>query len=92
MKTSVRIALIALSVLMLASCKGKKQPAETAAPSISVATPEVKDITLTKDVSSNWAFARRVACASLPPWKKFQEMAGAISYVRLLWLAILSMS
>ena len=49
MKTSVRIALIALSVLMLASCKGKKQPAETAAPSISVATPEVKDITLTKD-------------------------------------------
>ena len=48
MKTSVRIALIALSVLMLASCKGKKQPAETAAPSISVATPEVKDIT-TKD-------------------------------------------
>ena len=49
MKTSVRIALIALSVLTLASCKGKKQPAETAAPSISVATPEVKDITLTKD-------------------------------------------
>lgn len=49
MKTSVRIALIALSVLMLASCKGKKQPAEAPAPSISVATPEVKDITLTKD-------------------------------------------
>ena len=45
MKTSVRIALIALSVLMLASCKGKKQPAEAPAPSISVATPEVKDIT-----------------------------------------------
>ena len=40
---------VILSVLMLASCKGKKQPAEAPAPSISVATPEVKDITLTKD-------------------------------------------
>lgn len=52
MNTTIKfalIALIALASLLLASCKGKKQPAETPAPSISVATPEVKDITLTKD-------------------------------------------
>lgn len=49
MNTTIKFALIALATLLLASCKGKKQPAETPAPSISVATPEVKDITLTKD-------------------------------------------
>ncbi|WP_278625652.1 efflux RND transporter periplasmic adaptor subunit [Parabacteroides gordonii] len=49
MNTTIKFALIALATLLLASCKGKKQPTETPAPSISVATPEVKDITLTKD-------------------------------------------
>lgn len=49
MNTTIKFALIALASLLLASCKGKKQPAETPVPSISVATPEVKDITLTKD-------------------------------------------
>lgn len=49
MNASTKIALIALSVFLLASCKGKKTTAETPAPEISVATPEVKDITLTKD-------------------------------------------
>lgn len=41
--------MIALSALTLASYKGKKGTAETPVPSISVALPEVKDITLTKD-------------------------------------------
>lgn len=49
MNTTIKFTLIALASLLLASCKGKKQPAETPAPSISVATPEVKNITLTKD-------------------------------------------
>lgn len=49
MNTTTRIALIALASLLLVACKGKKRPAEMPAPSISVATPEVKDITLTKD-------------------------------------------
>lgn len=49
MNTSTKITLIALSIIVLASCKGKKQPVEAPAPSISVALPEVKDITLTKD-------------------------------------------
>lgn len=48
-KTFAKYSLITLSVFVLASCKGKKQPTETQAPSISVTTPEVKDITLTKD-------------------------------------------
>ena len=82
MKTSVRIALIALSVLMLASCKGKKQPAETAAPSISVATPEVKDITLTKDypgyLSSELTvnLVARVNGYLLPPGGRQQSEEG----------------
>ena len=49
MNTTIKITLITLSSLLMTSCKGKKQPAEAPAPSISVATPEVKDITLTKD-------------------------------------------
>lgn len=49
MNTTSKLVLIALSVFLLASCKGKKQPTEMPAPSISVTTPEVKDITLTKD-------------------------------------------
>lgn len=49
MNTTIKITLIALSSLLMASCKGKKQPTEAPAPSISVTTPEVKDITLTKD-------------------------------------------
>ena len=48
-KTFAKYSLITLSVFVLASCKGKKQPTETQAPSISVTTPEVKDITLTKE-------------------------------------------
>lgn len=48
-KRFAKYSLITLSVFVLASCKGKKQPTETQAPSISVTTPEVKDITLTKD-------------------------------------------
>ena len=46
MNTTIKITLIALSSLLMASCKGKKQPTEAPAPSISVTTPEVKDITL----------------------------------------------
>lgn len=49
MNASTKIALIGLSAFLLASCKGKKTTAEMPAPEISVATPEVKDITLTKD-------------------------------------------
>lgn len=49
MNTTFKIALIVLSPLLLMACKGKKTTAEMPAPEISVATPEVKDITLTKD-------------------------------------------
>lgn len=43
------ITLITASALSLAACKEKSRPAETPIPSISVATPEIKDITLTKN-------------------------------------------
>lgn len=49
MNTTIKIILIALSALVVAACKREKHPAETPVPSISVTTPEVKDITLTKD-------------------------------------------
>lgn len=49
MKTVIRIAIIGLSVVMLAGCKEKSRQAEIPAPSISVATPIVEDITLTKE-------------------------------------------
>lgn len=49
MNTAVKIGIISLSVVTLAACKGKSKPAEMPAPSISVTTPLVKDITLTKD-------------------------------------------
>lgn len=49
MKQLVNYSLIALSICWLAACKGKSRPAEMPVPSISVADPEVRDITLTKD-------------------------------------------
>ena len=49
MKTFVYIGIIGASALLLASCKGKSKPMETPVPSISVATPIVRDITLTKE-------------------------------------------
>ena len=49
MKTFVYIGIIGASALLLASCKGKSKPMETPVPSISVSTPIVRDITLTKE-------------------------------------------
>lgn len=45
----IKYGLMGLLVFVLVSCKEKKQTMETQAPSISVALPEVRDITLTKD-------------------------------------------
>lgn len=49
MNTAVKIGILSLSVVIMAACKGKSKPAEMPVPSISVTTPVVKDITLTKD-------------------------------------------
>lgn len=48
MKT-VNIYVIVASVCLLAACKEKSKPAEIPAPSINVAQPEIRDITLTKE-------------------------------------------
>lgn len=49
MNTGIKISTIVLSVLLITGCKDKKHlPVGMPAPSISVATPTVKDITLTK--------------------------------------------
>lgn len=49
MNKLVNYSLIVLSIFWLAACKGKTKPVEMPVPSISVADPEVRDITLTKD-------------------------------------------
>lgn len=49
MNIFIRYSLTAMSVLLLTTCKEKSRPVETQVPSISVTTPEVRDITLTKD-------------------------------------------
>lgn len=49
MNTVVKISITALSVLSLVACKQKSRPMEMPALSISVTTPEVRNITLTKD-------------------------------------------
>lgn len=45
----IKIYVAIASVCLLAACKEKSKPEAMPAPSISVATPEVRDITLTKD-------------------------------------------
>lgn len=49
MNTFTKYSLVALSILLPTACKKKSRPVEQQAPSISVATPEIRDITLTKD-------------------------------------------
>lgn len=49
MKTAIKIGMMGLSIVLLAGCKEKSHQTEMPAPSISVATPVVRDITLTKD-------------------------------------------
>lgn len=49
MNKLVNYSLIVLSICSLAACKGKSKPAEMPIPSIRVADPEVRDITLTKN-------------------------------------------
>lgn len=46
---SIHIYILIASVCLLGACKKKSKPEEMPAPSISVTTPEVRDITLTKD-------------------------------------------
>lgn len=45
----ITFSLIVLSILFLAACKGKEKTAPHVVPSIDVASPIVKDITLTKE-------------------------------------------
>ena len=49
MKTAIKIGMMGLSIVLLAGCKEKSHQTEMPAPSISVAMPVVRDITLTKD-------------------------------------------
>ena len=49
MKTTIKIGIVGLSIVLLTGCKEKSLQTEMPAPSISVATPVVQDITLTKD-------------------------------------------
>lgn len=49
MNTFLRYSFIAFIATFAAGCKEKSRPAEMPTPSISVARPEVRDITLTKD-------------------------------------------
>lgn len=49
MNTVTKISVIAMLVLLSTACKEKSKPMEMPAPSISVTTPIVEDITLTKD-------------------------------------------
>ena len=47
MKTTIKIGIVGLSIVLLTGCKEKSLQTEMPAPSISVATPVVQDITLT---------------------------------------------
>ncbi|SEF41876.1 efflux RND transporter periplasmic adaptor subunit [Parabacteroides chinchillae] len=50
MNTIIKYSFTIVTLLLLAACKGKNShPVEMPVPSISVATPEIRDITLTKD-------------------------------------------
>lgn len=49
MNKIVSISIVMMSVAFLTACKKKSQPERMPAPTISVAFPEIKDITLTKD-------------------------------------------
>lgn len=49
MKTFVYIGLISVSAFLVTSCKSKGKPAKMPAPSISVSSPIVRTITLTKE-------------------------------------------
>ena len=49
MKTTIKIGIVGLSIVLLTGCKEKSLQTEMPAPSISVTTPVVQDITLTKD-------------------------------------------
>lgn len=49
MNKIVSISIVILSVALLPACKKKSRPEQMPAPSISVAFPEIKNITLTKD-------------------------------------------
>ena len=49
MKTIITIGIMGLSTLFWIGCKEKSSQGEALIPSISVATPIVKDITLTKE-------------------------------------------
>ena len=49
MNTIIKYSLTGLAILLLTACKEKSHPEKTQAPSISVAAPIIKDITLTKD-------------------------------------------
>lgn len=49
MNAFIQYSLTAVSVLLLAACKEKTRPVEQQVPAISVSTPEIRDITLTKE-------------------------------------------
>ena len=78
MKTFVYIGIIGASALLLASCKGKSKPMETPVPSISVSTPIVRDITLTKEYLGSPC--QRILAYLLPQGRKPGEEGR--SYLR----------